>query len=186
MKKISLILLISCGILLLNACGANNKEHQHTAITKKAGKSKSPSKMAMANIGNTHVHIEYNSPAVRNRIIWGGLVPYNQVWVTGAHNATSISFSKDVKINEKNIKKGKYGLFTIPNPEEWTVILNTNWQQHLTDEYSDSEDVIRFKVKPLKNDFTENLTYQVIPIDTQSGKVEITWEKIKISFLIYL
>lgn len=193
MKKIIFLLLIILGV----SC---NQESQHTknnhaahstnpqnkeseAVISDTAKG-SPLRMAMANLGSTHIHIEYNSPAVRKRIIWGGLVAFDQVWVTGAHNATSISFSKDVKIADKTILKGKYAFFTIPSQTEWTLILNKNWDQHLTDEYSEKEDVLRWKVKPTPAEHTERLSYQIISKDQNHASIEMTWEKIKISFKI--
>jgi len=175
--------------LVFVACQSENKtnhkdhsqhtEHQAVSDTSKG----SPKRMTMANVGKAHVHIEYNSPAVRKRIIWGGLVPLGEVWVTGAHNATSISFSDDVKIEGKTIEKGKYAFFTIPNKDEWTLIVNKNWKQHLTDEYSEKDDILRWKVKPDSTEHTERLTYEVIS-EGEKGNVEIRWEKVKISFQI--
>jgi hypothetical protein len=144
----------------------------------------SPHRVSMANIGKAHVHVEYNSPAVRKRIIWGGLVPLGEVWVTGAHEATWIAFYEDVVIEGKIIEKGKYAFFTIPNKDEWTLILNKNWEQHLTDEYSEKDDILRWKVKPNSTEHTERLTFKVIPKDEKSGVVELFWEKIKITIPI--
>lgn len=148
-----------------------------------AKKPLSPHRMAMSNVGNTHVHIEYGSPGVRGRVIWGGLVAYNQVWVAGAHNATSIDFSTDVKINGQVITKGKYAFFTIPGEQEWTLILNKNYDQHLADEYDQKEDVLRLKVKPeILLEVQESLTYTVEPMDDKKGKVSMSWEKVKVGF----
>lgn len=182
-------------LLFIYACQSNqsqehsqdhskHSQHQPKQELKSDTAKGSPKRMAMTNIGNAHVHIEYNSPAVRKRIIWGGLVAFDQVWVTGAHNATSISFSEDVMIAGKKINKGKYAFFTIPSEKEWTLILNKNWEQHLTDEYSEKEDVLRWKSKPEPNEHTERLIYQVISQGNDKGKVEMIWEKVKISFEI--
>jgi hypothetical protein len=100
----------------------------------------------MANIGSVHVHIDYSSPSVRGREIFGGLVAFDEVWVTGAHSATNISFDKDLMIEGKEVKSGKYALFTIPGKESWTVILNSNYDQHLADDYTEEEDVARWIV----------------------------------------
>lgn len=140
--------------------------------------------MAMLNIGSSHVHIEYNAPSVRNRMIWGGLVALDEVWVTGAHDATSISFSKEVKIAGKSIPKGKYAFFTIPSRQDWTLILNKNWDQHLADEYDAKDDVLRWTVKPDTTEFTEQLTYKVVS-QGDSGRVELYWEKLRVTFSIY-
>jgi hypothetical protein len=98
--------------------------------------------LATGRIGNTFVTINYHSPAVRGRVIWGGLVPLNQVWVTGAHMATSIEFEGPVQINGQSLSAGKYGFFTIPSKDEWTIIINKNWEQHLADEYKQEDDIL--------------------------------------------
>lgn len=140
----------------------------------------SPERTAMNTIGGAHVHIEYHSPGVKNRIVWGGLVPYNQVWVTGAHSATSIQLSKPIQIGETKIDKGTYAIFTIPGQEEWVFILNKNYEQHLTDDYKDSLDVVRMTVKPISTDLTQRLTYEVKKVDDTNGIIVMRWEKIKI------
>lgn len=171
-------------------CQTENKhnhvghEHgQHDTVVSDTAQG-SPHRVAMANIGSAHVHIEYHSPAVRGCIIWGGLVPYNEVWVTGAHNATFMYFSKDVVIADKTIEKGQYGFFTIPGKEEWTMILNKNWEQHLTEEYSESEDVLRWKVRPDSASHSERLTYRVMPGDGNSGVVMLNWENVQVTIPI--
>jgi hypothetical protein len=141
----------------------------------------------MANIGPVHIHLEYSSPGVRGRIIWGGLVPFGEVWVTGAHNATSIQFYDQVKIAGKVVPKGKYAFFTIPDTSEWTLILNRNWDQHLADEYDAKDDVLRLKVKPdTLSTVQERLLYKVLADNDQQGKIEMYWEKLKISLPVEL
>lgn len=140
---------------------------------------------AMTNVGKNHVHIEYHSPSKRSRQIFGGLVAYGEVWVTGAHNATSIRFSKDVEIGGVKIPEGKYALFTIPGENEWTVIINRNWDQHLADEYDESEDVVRLTVTPkIVEEPVESLTYEIIAEDENTGTVVISWDDLRISFTI--
>lgn len=166
-------------------------QHQHTSgdgyadsvnrglIAKDTMKG-SPKRVSMNTIGDTHIHIEYGSPGVKGRMIWGGLVAYDQVWATGAHNATSIDFSSDVIIGGKKISKGKYALFTIPGKTEWTIIINTNYQQHLADAYNASEDIVRVKVKPVKKQqATQRLTYSVVPSGKDAG-VLIEWEYLRV------
>tara|TARA_R110000868_G_scaffold220554_1_gene471850 strand:- start:982 stop:1566 length:585 start_codon:yes stop_codon:yes gene_type:complete len=148
-------------------------------------KSGSPRKSAMTNIGDAHIHIDYSSPSVRGRVIWGGLVAYDQVWVTGAHRATSINFPLNVKIENRVIPAGKYALFTIPNKDEWTVIINKNWEQHLADNYSEEEDILRFNIVPEQlNEMIESLDYQIESSQRKFGIISISWEKIKVSFEI--
>lgn len=144
----------------------------------------SPKRVAMATIGNTHIHIEYGSPGVKGRMIWGGLVAYNEVWATGAHNATTIEFSTDVTIAGKKVRKGKYAFFTIPGKTEWTILLNTRHQQHLADEYNSAEDVIRLKVKPTRNSkMVQRLTF-TIKTKGNNASINMEWEHIGIALNI--
>ncbi|HEY0680019.1 MAG TPA: DUF2911 domain-containing protein [Chitinophagaceae bacterium] len=136
--------------------------------------------VADAEINGKKITIRYHSPGVRNRVIWGGLVPYDQVWVTGAHLATSIESSGDMIINGKTIPAGKYALFTIPGKEQWTVILNKNWQQHLTDEYNASDDIVRLNVNPEAAPHQERLMYSIAQNDGGRHVIEMKWEKISI------
>lgn len=140
---------------------------------------------AMGTIGNAGITINYYSPAVRGRAIWGGLVPFNNVWVTGAHRATNIEFNQDVEIGGVNIVPGKYALFTIPGKEEWTVIINKNWDQHLADNYNQKDDVVRVKVKPETEEKNqERLRYVIEAESDTKGEVVVYWEKLEISLPI--
>ncbi len=178
------------GVLLLGSCSnaeqqsSSSNEHDHSAAAEPAKKKpKSPKQMAMTNVGENHIHIEYSSPSKRGRLIFGGLVGYGEVWVTGAHRATSISIANDVNIGGVDIPAGKYGLFTIPGEEEWTIIINTNWDQHLADDYQESEDVVRVKAKATKLDeVVESLTYEVVEVDASTGSITISWDDTSVSF----
>jgi hypothetical protein len=137
---------------------------------------------AIGKIGNTDIKIEYHSPSVRGRIVWGGLVPFDRVWVTGAHMATSIEFNHDIEIGGKTIQAGKYAIFTIPAKDEWTVIINTNWQQHLTDKYNEAEDVVRLKIKPEQEATNqERLRYIIEEESDGNGELVMYWEKVEVS-----
>lgn len=137
---------------------------------------------AHGQIGNAHILIHYHSPAVRGRVIWGGLVAYNQVWVTGAHSATSLTTDQDITIGGKQLPAGKYALFTIPGQDEWTIIINRNWEQHLADNYSEADDVVRITVKPETTaQPQERLRYQIVSETDEEGAILISWEKLKIT-----
>ena len=125
MKKIFLFILIFIGC---NSANHSHENHQNNNSLSKG--SLSPHTQAMAMVNGAHIHIDYSSPSVRNRIIFGGLLAFNEVWQSGAHNATWIETDYDLLIEDKKLEKGKYGFFTIPSKEEWTVIFNTNWEQH--------------------------------------------------------
>lgn len=172
-------------IFLLLASFQSYAQHEHhtTKTDSTAAKPKSPRKSAMDMVGNNHVHIDYGSPSVRGRVIWNGLVAYGQVWATGAHNATWIEFSEDVKIGSQVVPKGKYGFFTIPDKKEWTLILSKDWNMHLADDYKSTNDIIRLKVKPRTSKrLTEALTYEVEALNDKKGKISMSWEYLTVSF----
>jgi len=106
----------------------------------------SPAAMVMQTAGLTEITVEYSSPGVKGRSVFGSLVPYNELWRTGANSATKINFSKDVTIEGNKIPKGKYSLFTIPGATEFTVILNKDLSASV-DSYKKEEDVARFMAK---------------------------------------
>ena len=143
----------------------------------------SPHATAMTMIGDAHIHMDYSSPGVRNRIIFGGLLSYDAVWQAGAHNATWLETDKDLVIAGKTLTAGKYGFFIIPSKDEWTVIFNTNWEQHGKDEYDTKDDVLRLKVKPIISEtVTEHLEYKVKKVNNNEGLIYFAWEKVSISF----
>lgn len=178
-------------LLILTISNTTSAQHHHISgngyadsvnkglIAKDTMKS-SLKRIAMETIGNTHIHIEYGSPGVKGRMIWGGLIAYDQVWATGAHNATTVDFSAPVTIGGKYIPKGKYALFTIPGKNEWIIIINTRNKQHLADEYNQAEDLVRVKVKPMKKDkMVQRLTY-LIEKSGNSASIAIEWEYLKV------
>ncbi len=141
----------------------------------------SPKAYAIGNIGNTNFTINYYSPVTRGRMIWGGLVAYDNVWVTGAHKATSIEFDKDIKVGETVIPAGKFAFFTIPGKDQWVSILNTNWNQHLTDNYSSDDDVVRLELTPSKNEqHQERLKYEIKNTGESEGVITIEWERLRL------
>ncbi|MGW8121409.1 DUF2911 domain-containing protein [Roseivirga echinicomitans] len=177
--------------IFLFACAGEKKQAEELkvedepAVVEEVAKPKSPAANATNTVGNTMVQIDYYSPGVRGRNIYGGLVAFDEVWVTGAHSATSIKFSNDVELNGNKVSKGKYALFTIPGRTEWTLIINTDYDQHLADNYDQKKDVLRLQLTPEKLDsIQEHLRYEVLPSDNNEGKISISWADIKVSFKI--
>ncbi|MDX2046271.1 MAG: DUF2911 domain-containing protein [Chitinophagaceae bacterium] len=161
----------------------NHQHQQQGAKDTTAKKPLSPHTSTMAMVGDAHVHIDYSSPSVRGRVIWGGLVAYDKVWVSGAHNATSLETNKALVIDNNVLPAGKYALFTIPGKDNWTVIFNKNWDQHGADEYNGKEDVFRVTVKPeILPAIQEELLYEVKKESDKNGTISLSWEKIKITF----
>lgn len=156
---------------------SGHSHHDHSAHAGPSA-SKSPRTAAMANIGKNHVHIDYAAPSVRGREIFGGLVGYGDVWVTGAHMATNISFNQDLYIEGVKVPAGKYALFTIPGKEKWTLILNKNYEQHLADDYEESQDVGRWEVVPSAlKESVEQLRFEVVALDEKNGLLKFAWSQ---------
>lgn len=145
----------------------------------------SPRRTACIQTESAKIEVNYGSPGVKGRIIWGGLVPYNEVWVTGAHHATKITFSQDVSIEGNIVKAGTYALFTIPQRENWTLILNKNYEQHLADNYDKKDDILRVSIIPeqLENS-VYRLTYQLQNKQNNVFDLIISWEKIKLNISV--
>lgn len=145
----------------------------------------SPKAEVMQVVGFTEVRINYSRPAVKNREIWGKLVPYNAVWRAGANEATKFTFSSDVIIEGKLLKAGSYSFFAIPTKTEWTLIFNKISDQWGAFQYNEAEDALRIKVKPKKsNHFHEWLTYEITKTGDYSAMISLAWEKLKVEFNI--
>ncbi|MBW6481310.1 MAG: DUF2911 domain-containing protein [Bacteroidales bacterium] len=183
------IIIIIIAALLTFSCQQNKEKkvidevHQHSETTTETKTTKSPHTSTMETIGGAHIHIDYSSPRVRNRIIFGGLLAYDEVWQAGAHMATWVEISKDLSIENQVLPKGKYGFFLIPSKDKWTVIFNKNWNQHGKDAYDENDDVLRFQLTPeFYDEIKEELEYTIHPIDSSKGIFSLQWERVKISF----
>jgi len=153
-----------------------------------------PSPNASVNqlVGVTDIVIHYSRPGVKNRVIWGELVPYNQVWRTGANEVTSITFSDPVKIYAETgaagtgnkLEAGTYGIHTIPAQNEWTIIFSKNTEVGGSSEYKQENDALRIKVKPSVSEFQERMIFTFSDITDSSAIVNLMWEKLEVSFKI--
>ncbi len=181
-KQFYLLLLLIATALSVTAQEQKKEDVCYNPNLVKDTSKKSIKSMAVAVIKGDSIKINYHSPGVRKRIIWGGLVPYDEVWVTGAHDATTLEIGKAFVVGGKEIPAGKYAIFTIPGKSEWTVIINKHWKQHLATEYDEKEDIVRIKVKPKKNHHTERLQYFIQTTQGNNGKIAMAWEKIRIEF----
>jgi hypothetical protein len=144
----------------------------------------SPAAKVVQAIGVTDVEIAYHRPGVKGRVIWGGLEPWGKVWRMGANEATTLSFTHALKIEGRDVPAGKYALFAIPGRDKWTVILNHDHGQWGAFLYKESEDVLRFDVKPQSGSHTEWLTFNIVPDSRTSAVVEMAWEKVRIPFKV--
>jgi hypothetical protein len=144
----------------------------------------SPSASLTQTVGLTDITIKYSRPGVKGREIWGGLVPFDAVWRTGANEATTISFSDDVLINGQKLAKGTYSLHTIPNPNEWTIIFNSVADQWGSYSYDATKDALRIKVKPETAEYREWMGFEIPELSTDTAKVVLRWEKLAVPFTV--
>jgi hypothetical protein len=188
MKKIAGI----CSICFLIACGSKTTDKNNTQGNINGGidstKTKteviddarpSPLKRTTGFIDGVKTIIQWGSPSVKGREIWGMIVPYDEVWRTGANEATTVEFDKDVLVNDKELKAGKYGFFSIPREGEWTIIFNSVWNQWGAFEYDEKKDAARFNIKPDSSELSETMEYGI-----DADGFYMTWEKIKIKIKV--
>lgn len=138
-----------------------------------------PAKVTETTNSGAVITIDYSQPAVKGREIGKDIAPYGKVWRTGANEATTFEVSKDVKVEGKSLPAGKYGLFSVPNKEEWVIIFNKTPNQWGAYKYAEADDALRVNVKPTKApQFTERMTFTV----DKSGKVALLWGNEQVSF----
>lgn len=135
----------------------------------------------------TEVKLSYSRPSAKDRKVFGELVPFGEIWRTGANASTKLTFAEDVKIAGNDLKAGTYALYTIPNEKEWTMIIHTNTKHRSLagDTYKQAEDAFRFTAKPEKiNNFIETFTIQFTDISTDSCYLTLSWENTSVKFKI--
>ncbi|WP_201985909.1 DUF2911 domain-containing protein [Hymenobacter rubidus] len=141
----------------------------------------SPAATATGKIGSTDVTVNYSSPGVKGRKIFGGLETYGKVWRAGANEATTVAFSKDVTVEGKPLPAGKYGFFVIPaEKDKWTVIFNKVPNQWGAFKYDEKQDALRVLVTPRKSaTLTERLVYEV-----KAPGLVLRWENMEVPVAI--
>lgn len=142
----------------------------------------SPACTVAQDIGISRIEVAFARPAVKGRKIWGGLVPYGQVWRAGANSATTIAFSHPVKVDGRAIPAGTYGLFVIPQEKAWTLILNRKAKQWGAYDYKAEEDVLRWEVPVHAGPLQEFLDCRIVPVDGRRAIVELGWERLRVNF----
>ena len=153
----------------LVSCAQENKDNRPSPPRKATGKA-----------GAATVSIDYGSPAMKGRKVFGDLVPYGKIWRAGANEATIFEVDSDVKVEGQALPKGKYGLFAIPGESEWTIVFNKTWNQWGSYRYKQEEDALRVKVPARKTSQpVENLTYSV-----GNGRVTLQWENTEVGFRV--
>jgi hypothetical protein len=144
----------------------------------------SPNAVVGQTVGTTDVLITYGRPSVRGRVIFGDLVPYGEVWRTGANEATTFTVSKDVTVEGEALPAGTYALFTIPTEEGWTVIFNRAAEQWGAFDHDPAQDALRIEVAPEEGAATEMMTFAFEDITDTSADVVLSWAGLLVPFQI--
>jgi len=145
----------------------------------------SPSASVSQKIGLTDVKVEYSRPSVKGRKIFGSLVPYGEVWRTGANASTKLSFSSDVTLSGHKVPAGTYALYTIPGKKDWTIILSKNLELWGAIGYNNEDDAVRFTVPAQKSkEAYETMEISFNDLTNSGASLNLNWEKTGIAFSI--
>jgi hypothetical protein len=156
-KKLQLLLIVLLTVTFVNA----------------QNKPASPAASVTGKINGVTITINYSSPSVKERVIWGGLVPFNKIWRAGANAATTIEMDKDLVVEGQKLPAGKYSFFVIPNEKECVIIFNKVAKLSGTNNYNEKEDQLRVTVKQkLTDSSTESLVYAI-----NQNSIVLSWEK---------
>ncbi len=189
MKKNHFIWIGALVAMTIASCSTKPSESEDSAISEETSESSadteerpSPLVVKEGDIVGKKINIHFGSPAVKGRVLWGDLVPYNVVWRTGANEASYVELSQDVTVEGKALQAGKYSIFTIPKETgPWTVIFNSEWNlEHGHFQYDEKFDVLRVEATPM----WEINTQERLSIDVESPGLVIRWEKLKLPISI--
>ncbi len=134
----------------------------------------------------SEISLEYSRPSAKGRVVYGDVVPFGKVWRTGANGATKITFGEDVKVEGTKIAAGTYAIYTIPNKDNWEVMLYKDLKLGgNTTEYKKENEVLRMNIKPgTLNDKVETFTINIADMTATSTSIELNWEKTRVAFKI--
>jgi hypothetical protein len=141
----------------------------------------SPKARVEQRVGLTDFAIDYSSPGVKGRKIWGELVPYGELWRTGANAPTTLKASGDFTFGGTAVPAGTYTVLSIPGKDTWTIILNTNTKVQGTRGYDQKDDVARITVKPSNSPRRERMAFQFSDTTDDISRLDLEWEKLRVS-----
>ena len=144
----------------------------------------SPTTRVEQSVGMSKITLSYSRPGAKGREIFGGLVPWGEVWRTGANEATLFELSHDAQVNGQKLAAGKYALFTIPKQDNWSVIFNRQAEQWGSGNYKSEEDALRLEIAPQKISAQERFEIRVVDVDETTAKVEIRWAEVMVPFTV--
>jgi hypothetical protein len=175
----SLLRFVLCGALLSSGLLAQNQPPRITAPAP------SPAASFKQKVGFTDIEVSYARPSARGRQIFGGLVPYGEVWRTGANTATKVTFGTAVKIGGQSLAAGSYALYSVPGKSEWTVIFNKVTGEWGAYAYKRENDALRVTAKAAKlSQPVETFTIEINDITTESATLNLVWEKTRVPVTI--
>lgn len=141
----------------------------------------SPRARVEQKVGLTEMWVDYSSPARNGRDIWGGLVPFGELWRTGANLNTLIHFSREATFGGVEVSAGTYGLFTIPSEDEWTVVLNRETEAWGTGDYDQAKDAARVTTEPVESPARERMTFIFSETTPSSTRLDLEWAGLRVS-----
>jgi hypothetical protein len=145
----------------------------------------SPTQTIKQDFALSSIEVTYSRPSAKGRNIYGDLVPYGKMWRTGANMATKVTFGEDVKVGGMPVKAGSYAIYTVPNKDEWEVIINKGANNSGLGGYKTEDDVARFKVKPTKMPFkVETFTIMLSNQEANALEVDLIWGDIEVPFKV--
>ncbi len=176
MHKLRFLLWLPCALLIATVCSAQSTQLNLPRASQRAE--------VTQRIGITDITIVYSRPLANGRKIWGGLVPYGQVWRAGANENTIITFPDPVAIEGQPLEAGTYGVHMIPNEDQWTIIfskMHTAWGSF---SYKQDEDALRITVKPQATELHNALLYDFDQLQPDSAVVVMSWDKVAVPFKV--
>ena len=186
MKKsdTKLFTLLVAVVFSIYGCSGKSSQDAEGEVTEEASGEERPSPLRTSEgkIGDVDVKVQFGSPSVKGRVVWGDIAPYGEVWRTGANEATFVEFSDDVTVEGKELEAGKYSLFTIPQENgPWVVIFNSEWDlEHGHYQYKESNDVLRVEVDPQ----WEASSQEGLSVTVEDGGIVVRWEKLRLPIQI--
>jgi Protein of unknown function (DUF2911) len=135
-------------------------------------------------IANTEITITYSRPVARGRELFGGIVPFDQVWNPGADQATAIAVNRDIHVNDQPLPRGKYSVWTIPRPASWTLIFNTAADVYHTPYPGEAQDALRLDVRPERGPHLESLMFYFPVVEGKDAVLRLHWGEVIVPLAI--
>ena len=144
----------------------------------------SQSGLVWQEVANTQIEVTYDRPVARGRDLFGGIVPFGEIWNPGANDATAISFTRDVTINGNPLPAGKYSLWAIPDPNRWTIIFNRQADVYHTPYPGEDDDALRFMASPRRGAHMETLAFYFAAVEQKDAELRLHWGETYVPFNI--